>query len=255
MKRFSVLLLAALFLLPACTNEIRTERLTLEEEVPFHEGSQFHLSLHFDVAFPTSGFDGNALAEARKTIRTQCFGDAFVDFTAPLPELAQTVRDMQAEDYVLQNEDFLREMEITEEEANNLNWELEIQGEFGEKYDNYINYVIDRSSYFGGAHGLFALTPIVMDMSTGRAVSDEVFLRGISRERLIELIDIHKFDDLMDELKDGFREEDVFYVDTIEPSPYFSVDEEGITYYYQPYDVAPYVFGVIQIEIPWSDLP
>ena len=255
MKRLPAILLAFLFLLPACTQEIRTEKLSLEEEIPFHEGSQFHFSLHFDVDFPTSGFAQDALATARQSIRTACFGDAYVDFTAPLPELAQAVRNVQAQDYVLENEAFLREMEITEAEANNLNWELEINGSFGEKYGNYINYTIDRSSYFGGAHGLFALTPVVLDLATGKPVSDEVFLHGISRDRLTELLDIHKFDDLIDQLDDGFREEDVFYVDTIEPSPYFSVNEEGITYYYQPYDLAPYVFGVIETEIPWSDLP
>ena len=254
MKRIAPILLAVIILMPACTKEIRTEKLSLEEAVPFHEGSEFNLYLNFDVDFPVSGFSKTALANARQSIRTECFGDAYVDFTAPLDELAEAVRDVQAQNYVQENEDFLREMGMTEEEINNLNWELGIEGSFGEKYGNYINYNIERSSYFGGAHGLFAQTPVVLDLSTGKIVSDEVFLHGISRERLIELIDIHKFDDLVAELGEGFQEEDVFYVDTIEPSQYFSVDKDNITYYYQPYDVAPYVFGVIKIAVPWSDM-
>ena len=31
-------------------------------------------------------------------------------------------------------------------------------------------------------------------------------------------------------------------------------NENGITFYYQPYDVAPYVFGVIEITVPWEEL-
>ena len=34
----------------------------------------------------------------------------------------------------------------------------------------------------------------------------------------------------------------------------FTVGENGITFYYQPYDVAPYVFGVIEITVPWEEL-
>ena len=47
---------------------------------------------------------------------------------------------------------------------------------------------------------------------------------------------------------------DIFSVETIEPSEFYTVNEKGITFYYQPYDIAPYVFGVITITIPWEEL-
>ncbi|MBR5019046.1 MAG: DUF3298 domain-containing protein [Bacteroidales bacterium] len=254
MKRLCYFLLAGIFLLSACTNEIRTEKLSLHEEIPFHEGSQFHLTLDYDVDFPVSGFSNTALAKVRQAIRTACFGDAFVDFTAPLKELGQAVRDEQAQTYVQENEAFLRDMEITEDEVNTLDWEFYFEGSFKETYGNYINYMIEKSSYMAGAHGLFSMTPVVFDLTTGQPVSDEVFTGGISRDRLLELLDRYKFEDLADEVGEGVRDEDVFYVDAIEPSLYFSVGEKGITYYYQPYEVAPYVFGVIEITIPWEEL-
>ena len=48
--------------------------------------------------------------------------------------------------------------------------------------------------------------------------------------------------------------DNIFFVDRIEPSDSFTVGENGITFYYQPYDVAPYVFGVIEITVPWEEL-
>ena len=256
MKRFFTILTATLLLLPACTDNdsIRTENLSLNDETPFSEGSQFSLNLDFNVDFPVSGFEKEALAQVRKTIRKACFGDAYADFTAPVKDLAQAVRDEYAADYVSSNESFLRDMEITEAEANNLNWGFDIKGSFGETYGDYINYIVERYEYMGGAHGMYSLFPIVFDRKTGQTVTAEVFTNGVSRERLTELIDQHKFDELEDMIDDDINREDIFYVEVIEPSDYFSVGEKGLTYYYQPYDVAPYVIGLITITIPWEEM-
>lgn len=256
MKRIFAILAATLLLFPACTDSgnIRTENLSLEEGIPFSEGSEFHLNLDFDVDFPVSGFEKEALAQVRRTIRTECFGDAYTDFTAPVGDLAQAVRDEYAADYVRSNEEFLRDMEITEAEANNLNWGFDIKGFFGETYGDYVNYIVERYDYMGGAHGLFGLFPVVFDRTTGRTVGDEAFTGGVSRDRLAELIDSHKFDEMGEKLDEDFNREDIFYVENIGPSDHFSVGENGLTYYYQPYDVAPYVFGIITITIPWEEL-
>ena len=84
MKRFFTILTATLLLLPACTDNdsIRTENLSLNDETPFSEGSQFSLNLDFNVDFPVSGFEKEALAQVRKTIRKACFGDAYADFNS-----------------------------------------------------------------------------------------------------------------------------------------------------------------------------
>ena len=255
MKHAFAILLAALLLLPACTKEIRTENLKLEEEIPLHEGSANNLSLSLDIDFPVSGFSTQGLESARLAIRTHTIGDAYADCTGPMEELGQIWRNNVAEDYLLTNQDMLEEMDIAEEDAPFLNWGFDYKGCFGEKYQHFVNYLIDKYEYLGGAHGMTAETPIVFDLETGDIVQYEVFTANVAPDKLKELIDTHKFDNLKDEIDEfGIDKDQIFYVETIEPSPFYTVDEKGLTFYYQPYDLAPYVFGVITIPIPWEEL-
>ena len=255
MKRSFAILLAALLLLPACTKEIRTENLKLEEEVPLHEGSANNLSLSLDIDFPVSGFSTQGLESARQAIRTYTIGDAYADCTGPITELGQIWRNNVAEDYMLTNQDMLEEMDMAEEDAPFLNWGFDYKGCFGETYQHFVNYLIDKYEYLGGAHGMTAETPIVFDLKTGDVVQYEAFTEHVGTEKLKELIEKHKFDNLKEEIDEfGLDADNIFYVESIEPSPFYTVDEKGLTFYYQPYDLAPYVFGVITIPIPWEEL-
>ena len=255
MKRYFAILMAAILLLPACTKEIRTETLKMEEDIPFHAGSANNLSLNLDIDFPVSGFSPQGLESVRQAIRTHAISDTYADCSGPLSELGLIWRNNVVEDYLTTNQAMLEEMEIPEEDAPFLNWGFDYKGTFGEKYQHFVNYLIEKYEYMGGAHGLSAEMPIVFDLKTGDIVTHEVFTGHVGSDKLKELIDKHKFDDLKDMVSDaGIDEDNIFYVESIEPSQFFTVGEKGITFYYQPYDVAPYVFGVIQITLPWDDL-
>jgi len=255
MKRCFAFLMAALLLLPACTKEIRTETLKLEEDIPFREGSANNLSLNLDIDFPVSGFSPQALESVRQAIRTYTISDAYADCTGPVTELGQIWRNNVAEDYLTSNQAMLEEMDIPEEDAPFLNWGFDYKGVFGEKYQHFVNYLIEKYEYLGGAHGLSVETPLVFDIKTGDIVTYEFFTGQVGSDRLKELIDKHKFDNLKDKI-DGadIEEENIFYVESIEPSEFYTVSQEGLTFYYQPYDLAPYVFGVITIPVPWEEL-
>ena len=255
MKRTFAILMAALLFLPACTKEIRTETLKLEEEIPLHEGSSNALSLSLDIDFPVSGFSAQGLEAVRQAIRTYAISDNYADCNGPLSELGQIWRNTVAEDYLETNQSMLEEMEISEEDAPFLNWGFDYKGCFGENYRHFVNYLIEKYEYLGGAHGMTAETPLVFDLKTGDIVQYEAFTEHVGAEKLEELIDKHKFDNLKEDIEVyGIEEENIFYVESIEPSSFYTVGEEGLTFYYQPYDVAPYVFGVITITIPWDEL-
>ena len=253
MKRFAFLL-AAVALLASCSQEFRIEKLEFAEDIPFHEGSQFFDNLNYDIELPVAGFSKAAIAQMRREIRKVCLGEGYTDFSGSLDELKKDIIEVHQEEYVTANQELLKELEIEEDEALTLNWSSDVTGSFGEVYGDYINYKIEGYQYFGGAHGLSHQGAIVLDKKTGKAVPHETFTQGISRERLMELLDEYKCDKLAEEIGNDFDPKEVFYVDAIEPSELFSVGEEGITFYYDPYELAPYVFGGIEIRIPWAAL-
>ena len=255
MKRTFVILMAALLMLPACTKEIRTETLKLDEEIPFHEGSDNALSLKLDIDFPVSVFTENGLEAVRRAIRIHTLGEGYAGFDASLADLGQAWRNVMAQDYILSNQEMLTTNELTEDEAPFLNWGFEINGSFGDTYKHYINYMIDQYEYQGGAHGMFGNFPLVFDLNDGSLVAWTDLAPGVSAEKMTELLSRHKLDNIKDELGDvEVDESDIFFHETIDPSAWFSVDKKGLTFYYQPYDIAPYVFGVISIPVPWKEL-
>ena len=255
MKRLLFLLLAGALLLPGCTRGLRTEKLFLNEEIPFREGSENKLDLQLDIEFPVSGFDKDVLETLRRNIRIHTLGDSYASFEGSLDELAREFRDAQVEDYLTENQDLLKELGIPEEECFNLNWATDIRGSFGDSWGDWTVYEVERYLYLGGAHGVNSTTPVVFDRNTGFAATWDQVARGVSDEKITRLINQHKYDALQEIIDENdINKSDIFYVDPIEPSDWFSVNDDGLTFYYQPYEVAPYVFGVIEITVPWTDL-
>lgn len=255
MKRTLILLLAAAFLLPACKQGFRTETLSLEEDIPFREGSQNSLDIKLNIDFPVAGYDREVLQAMCRNIRSHTLGENYTEFKGSLKELAADYRNTLVNDYMLTNQSMLEEMEMQEDEAPFLNWGCDIQGSFGEKWEDWLMYQVEEYSYYGGAHGLNATVPLVFDTKTGEPVTWDQIARNVSDEKIMRLIDKHKYDAMEDMIReDDIDRDNIFFVDRIEPSDSFTVGENGITFYYQPYDVAPYVFGVIEITVPWEEL-
>ena len=255
MKRTFAILMAALLMLPACTKEIRTETLKLEEEIPLHEGSSNALSLSLNIDFPVSGFSAQGLEAVRQAIRTYAISDNYAECDGPVAELGQIWRNNVAEDYLETNQAMLQDMEIAEEDAPFLNWGFDYKGCFGEKYQHFVNYLIEKYEYLGGAHGISVEMPLVFDLKTGDVVTHEYFTGHVAPDLLKSLLDEHKCDNLKDIIDENdIDPADIFSVESIEPSEFYTVDKKGITFFYQPYDLAPYVFGVITITIPWEEL-
>lgn len=256
MKHILFLVAAALFALTACTHEIKTETLRLEEAVPFQEGSENHLDLNLDIDFPVSGFPKEALEEVRKAIRAHTLGENYTEFTGSLAELGKAWRDAIAVDYIDTNTGMLEEMGMAEEDAPFLNWGYDYKGSFGVTYKDYVNYFVEQYQYLGGAHGMNGTFPFVFRLSDGQMVDWAVVVPGVSEEKMCALLLKHRMDDIKDmvDVEEGIDETNIFFSETIEPSPWFSVDNEGLTFYYQPYDLAPYAFGVITVPVPWAEL-
>ena len=40
----------------------------------------------------------------------------------------------------------------------------------------------------------------------------------------------------------------------IEPNDNFLLDNKGLTWIYDPYEIAPYAYGAVSVSLPWSKL-
>ena len=110
-----------------------------------------------------------------------------------------------------------------------------------------VEYYTDR----GGAHGMNTMTPVVFDTKTGETVPEQTFFADGYLTPVASLIQAH-----LPEALDNDQEAlaDLFEPDLVGPDGFYEVTTEGVTWYYQPYVIAPYYLGVISVTVPWAEL-
>ena len=113
----------------------------------------------------------------------------------------------------------------------------------------YTNYYIAGSQYmFGAAHGYYYFTPFVIDLSTGCRLREGQLFRDGYEEALSALLLEYL------EESENYEEGMLLWDEGIQPNDNFSIDENGISYYFNPYEIAAYVYGLIEVDIPAAAL-
>ena len=116
-----------------------------------------------------------------------------------------------------------------------------------------VSQVINMYEYTGGAHGSAYSHGSVFDLRTGNKIKYEDIFYENTQEAISNLLYVH----LMRERKYKSSEEmtaDGFDFDIIPPTDNFVVNAEGITFIYNTYELGAYVLGIIDINVPYSDL-
>ena len=131
-------------------------------------------------------------------------------------------------------------------------WGLDIKGDVLKVNDLYISYNINYYIFTGGAHPngytrFFNFVP-----STGEILClNDIFKTGFER-KLNKLLE-QKF--RMDfELSNDAPLTEILFENKIEHNNNFTISENGIIFLYNRYEIAPYVFGEIILEIPYGEI-
>ncbi len=116
-------------------------------------------------------------------------------------------------------------------------------------------YQISNSSYLGGAHPYTGTSPFTYDLKQGCVLTlDNVFKPGTS-DRLLEMIKSELAAQLGLSNPAALAKADIF-VDNLFVSPmiYISASGGGVVFHYNPYEIAPYSRGPIDVELAAFEL-
>lgn len=109
--------------------------------------------------------------------------------------------------------------------------------------NNILVIAYGHSSYEGGAHGMYGSSYKHYDLE---------------REKTIELNDIFtgNYKPVLEAMLTKKAKEDGIpvYIDKVYLSDNFYIHPQGISFIYQPYEIAPYAAGVIEITLSYSDI-
>lgn len=230
---------AALLLAAGCG--LKTASYNDDQAIPLSEGQGDSLILSVSVEYPVKGVSQEALDRMTASI---------LDAAFDMEEKSATVEETAA-----RYEDNLKDEYFNEYEgrivAGDRTWEDRVIGFFSGKYKGFQSYMVDYYTSRGGAHGVETLTPMVFNRKTGEIVPEEVFFADGYRAGVAGLIQAHLLEAL-DNDEDALAA--INEPESVGPNGFYEVDEDGVTWYYQPYEIAPFSMDVIIVTVPWSEI-
>ena len=239
MKRF-LPCAAALLLVTGCI--LRTTTYSDEQATPLGEGQTDSLLQSVSIEYPVKGAKAEVLAKIEDGILNTVFD--MEEIPGSVEETALRYEDNLKDEY-------FNEYEGLEGGFGAKTWEDHVNGYFSGRYKQYLSYMVELYSDRGGAHGISTMTPVVFDKKTGEIVPEEAFFADGYREPVAALLQAH-----LPEALEGDEEALAAVSDPglVVPNGLYEVTKDGVTWYYQPYVIAPFSVGVISISIPWNEL-
>jgi hypothetical protein len=213
-------------------------------------------NLVIDFTYPVKASDELLKDTLNKYFISACFGEKYIGETPK--EVVKQYTEAYIREYRRDLEPMYLEDEKDKEDESSIGaWYSYYKGieshvQLYEK--NLLVYRIDYNEYTGGAHGIYMTTFLNMDLGLMRPLRlDDVFV-GEYQEPLTDLI----WNQLMadNEAKTRAELEDMGYGSTgeIAPTENFYLDKDGVTFYYNVYDITPYAMGPVTVSIPFQML-
>jgi len=187
---------------------------------------------------------------------SSCLGEKYMTMTAD--EAAKRYKEQYISDYrkdlepmYLKEEQDLKE---GEEIGTWYSYYKDIESRVQLYHQHLLVYRIDYHEYTGGAHGIYMSSFLNMDLRTLSPVRLEDLFVEDYEEELTELL----WKQLMEDNHAQTRQEveDMGYCSTgdLAPIENFYLGREGITFYYNVYEIAPYAMGPVKITLSYETL-
>lgn len=234
--------------------EVTTYENTYEQTLVQDDSASVKISHSIDYYKTYEG--GKALRKKiNHAIVKACFGDEYAGLS--IEEASDVVSDTLIANYQKDAgqsyDEFLAYSKDNDNDyswtpATFCNWYYSTTGRFGDGFMDFQTYQVLSESYTGGAHGMYYSIPYIIDMKTGEIVTENDLFKPGYVAPVTELIKTRlQYEQGNDTFKTMFQE-------GIVPNGKCGVSGEGVTWFFQPYEIASYAEGIIKVTIQWEDL-
>ena len=236
-----------------CTNtqpaEMETAILQDKGSVKAVDVPDAEMDWDYDVEYVTGGVADEVKDAINGTIITKCIlGSEQGEGLTDVPAACKMWAEDHERGYI--NDTSASQVELEEGPTFIYNWEFGMRGVFeaGPTGKDWVNYCFSDNQYLGGAHGLLYMSYYVFNLKDGSIVHQEDILQGNYKEDLQDVLE----DAVRDYLGADWEDLDLFSMPDFNDN--FRVDDNGITWIYNVYEVAPYAAGVVEGTLSWDQL-
>ncbi len=202
-------------------------------------------SVHVDILFQYPTNDSGLL----KTISKAFFGDAYATMS-PKDALEHYLREVRSE--YLFGADTLG---FSAEELADMKSKLILANSITYHDDHIITMQKELYTYSAGAaHGLHGVGNYTIDRKSKDVISEgDLFIDGYEVE-LSKVLQRALLKSLGRKNAQEVEKEDGFSITDLPSNDNFRLDAKGMTYTYNPYEIAPYAMGVIEFFVPYEEV-
>ncbi|MDR1610848.1 MAG: DUF3298 and DUF4163 domain-containing protein [Candidatus Symbiothrix sp.] len=259
-NRYIVLNIMLLFFCASCNwNKTKTaddtisfDTIRIDEVHPSENiNSNVNISCHLNISFiyPDSYSDVDKLHKLQSAFIERMFSMKYAGLS---PRQAvdsfrtQYIKDFQGEKFSDEDYDL--------EDESGFQYHLDLKNEITYNGNNLISFLVENEIFEGGAHGAHSICGYVIDLNTGEYITEDSFAGTDYKKNLSEII-VKKIAEA-NKVSDPKQLEDMGYnnIDDIVPNGNFTIDAEGITYYFNEYEIASYFIGITKVFIPYEEL-
>ena len=236
-----------------CDNEVVFDTIQVDKTKSInYKESKLSCNLQIKFTYPVSCKKSIRLSDLQKMFIEKNFPSQYADLSpqeAVNNFSAQYISDFQS----IKFQDIFEDDYIFEGE-NNFIYELNLENAVLYNRNDFISFVVKSSKYEGGAHSSKSICGYVIDLNSGKFLTEEDFAGNNYKKNLSSVI-IQKIIAAKG-LSDVSELEDVGYnaIENIVPNENFTIDDKGITYYFNENEIAAHFVGATEVFISYDEL-
>ena len=248
---FYIVAIAIVFYSCGSESSIETKNYSFEKKYYLTEDKEKGvLSVEMQVELPEQYKNQEVLNTIREDIVGKVFGNNYSQYPNKdvLPQFANDI----VEEYKSNNLPFLLDEDVEEIGfAYNNDYLLET---FALLNDECIfSYGMDLYVYMGGAHGISNRLYYNYNLKDGSFIEeDDLFTTGY--EAFLTVLIKQQIVDDNDEITSIEDLDSIYWTEHIKPNGNFYITLESINYVFNPYEIAPYVYGHTETAIPFAKI-
>lgn len=254
------LALVALFA-TSCFNKekgIKFDNLAIKEQVYLfadNDTTKPFANVDIDFTYPKNYKSKEDLLKLQKIFIGTFFNDMSYDSLSP-KEALNAYFDKYTNDYRDLGNQYYEDMGNLEGD-NQPSWywyQLFKSNEILFEDESILSYSVEHYYYEGGAHGSLSAMYYTIDLNNLTTITEENIFKPnfhhLLTERIVENL-MKKYDVTTPEdlLNEGF-----FDINDIAPNNNFWLNNQGVHYIFNQYEIAPYSMGPIEVTIPYQEI-
>lgn len=246
-------------------NSIAFDSLVIQKEKHlFNDTSKANATIELKLVIPNPSISKSTLSEIEKNFKFTLFGST--DLSKDMKTLAEEYAAGYLKEYTALEATYLKdqeafrqkqgsqEEEIYEPMETSYNYQHSTSLELTFNKANTLSYIIHRYDYTGGAHGMNTDSCYTIMLNNGKILKQEDLFDENALDQVASLIIKHIAKDNNVSQAEELEELGYFSVKEIYPNGNFYITDKGITWSYNPYDIAAYALGSIKTTIPFAEL-